>query len=276
MTDAPSTTDPAPPNNPAPLLDLPALRRAELAEHPYRWAELPHTLNDPDGRTARQLEAEFPTQGFQLTERTDHGAEKTYRTRNLPLITHGRPVAESRHALTPLWQRLVDELAAPDYRAAVAQATGRRLEHCTIEVRAVRYGPGYWIAPHTDRADKVVTQLWYFNSQWPADWQGTLRILGSAAPDDVTAEVAPRQGSSVLLVRSTDSWHSVTPVAGAARQDRRTLLLHFIDPTADTDTGTETDTDPGRRGTRADGGPVDAFQQADATGRSEYPGSARD
>ncbi|MFI6697612.1 2OG-Fe(II) oxygenase [Streptomyces sp. NPDC050509] len=219
------------------VLDLPALRRAELTERPYRWAELPGTLRGAPGETARKLEEEFPTQGFRLTERTGADSEKTYRTRNLPLIEQGRPVADSLPSLSPLWRRLVGELASPDYRAAVAEATGRPLDRCVIEARAVRYGPGYWIAPHTDRADKVVTQLWYFNSEWPARWQGTLRILGSPAADDVRAEIAPRQGSSVLLVRSADSWHSVTPVSPAASQDRRTLLVHFVDPTAGTAVG---------------------------------------
>ena len=247
MSDGPPVTTTASPSSPDRILDLPTLRRAELAEQPYRWAELPGTLRGADGQTARRLEAEFPTQGFQLTERTGNNKEKTYRTRNLPLIRQGRPVADSRFALSPLWRRLVEELAAPDYRAAVAEATGRRLSHCAIEARAVRYGPGHWIAPHTDRADKVVTQLWYFNSQWPAHWRGTLRILGSSAADDVTAEVTPRQGSSVLLVRSADSWHSVTPVSAAARQDRRTLLLHFVDPTAGTASGSQGPSADGRR-----------------------------
>ncbi|PNG94193.1 2OG-Fe(II) oxygenase [Streptomyces malaysiensis] len=237
MTDGPRPTDTLWSDGYDPVLDLSALRRAELTERPYRWAELPDTLRGAQGRTAHRLETEFPTRGFRLTERTDRETGKTYRTRNLPLIAQGRPVAGSRFALSPLWRRLVDELASSDYRAAVAEATGCRLEGCFIEARAVRYGPGYWISPHTDRPDKVVTQLWYFNSQWPANWQGTLRILGSPAPDDVRAEITPHQGSSVLLVRSGQSWHCVTPVSADASQDRRTLLLHFVDPAADTTAG---------------------------------------
>ncbi|WP_411146111.1 2OG-Fe(II) oxygenase [Streptomyces sp. x-80] len=244
MSDGPSTSAAFPPAEAGgtggsggargAVLDLPALRRAELAERPFRWAELPDTLRGAPGETAHRLEEEFPTEGFRLTERTGGDSEKTYRTRNLPLITEGRPVAESRAFLSPLWRRLVDELASSEYRAAVAEATGRPLDRCRVEARAVRYGPGYWIAPHTDRADKVVTQLWYFNSEWPERWQGSLRILGSAAADDVRAEVAPLRGSSVLLVRSADSWHSVAPVSEAAAEDRRTLLVHFVDPGAGT------------------------------------------
>ncbi|MFE4668150.1 2OG-Fe(II) oxygenase [Streptomyces sp. NPDC056716] len=237
MPDVPPQTSPLSPGDPDPVLDLSALRRAEPAARPYHWVELPDTLHGPGGRTAERLEAEFPTRGFRLTERTDAGAGKTYRTRNLPLIEEGRPVAGSRFALTPLWRRLVDELASADYRSAVAGAVGRPLDGCLAEARVVRYGPGYWIAPHTDRADKVVTQLWYFNSHWPAHWRGTLRILGSQAEDDVRAEITPRQGSSVLLVRSDDSWHSVSPVSPEATQDRRTLLLHFVDPAVDAASG---------------------------------------
>ncbi|MEV7427602.1 2OG-Fe(II) oxygenase [Streptomyces sp. NPDC091212] len=217
------------------VLDLTALRRAELAERPFRWAELPGTLRGAPGETAHRLEEEFPTEGFRLTERTGGDSEKTYRTRNLPLITGGNPVAASHSFLSPLWRRLVAELASSEYRAAVAEATGRPLGTCRVEARAVRYGPGYWIAPHTDRADKVVTQLWYFNSEWPQGWQGSLRILGSSDADDVRAEVAPLRGSSVLLVRSAESWHSVAPVSDAASEDRRTLLVHFVDPGAATD-----------------------------------------
>ena len=207
--------------------DWDAIRRARLASEPFAWAVVRDAF--PTREARRRLEEEFPTDGFIRTERVSGTpGRKGYRTDNLPLVEAGQQVKAGVRRLSPAWRALIEGLLSDAYRSAVADLTGRRLDGCALEVRAVRYGPGSWIDPHTDRADKVVTQTWYFNSGWLPQWRGALRILNSPAEDDVADEVYPQLGESVVLLPSERSWHAVTPVADTATQDRLTLLAHFV------------------------------------------------
>ncbi|MEU9484139.1 2OG-Fe(II) oxygenase [Streptomyces decoyicus] len=209
------------------VLDRDAIARTTMARDPFAWGLVADSL--PGDVVRRRLAAEFPSEGFALTERAGGtSAGKGYRTWNLTLVKGGVPLFEGMRRLTPLWQDLVASLLDDGYPAAVAEATGRSLDGCSLEVRAVRYGSGSWIDPHTDRADKLVTQTWYFNEGWRPEWSGALRILRSPAVDDVAAEVLPGLTDSVLLVPSPRSWHTVMPVADQAEQDRRVLLVHFV------------------------------------------------
>ncbi|MGA5562899.1 2OG-Fe(II) oxygenase [Streptomyces platensis] len=211
----------------AAVLDRDAIARTTLAHEPFVWGLVADSL--PGESARRRLAAEFPAEGFVLTERAGGtAAGKGYRTWNLTLVQGSVPLPAGMRRLTPLWQGLVMSLLDDGYRTAVTEATGRNLDGCALEIRAVRYGSGSWIDPHTDRADKVVTQTWYFNEGWRPEWRGALRILRSPAVDDVAAEVLPGLTDSVLLVPSPDSWHTVMPVADGAEQDRRVLLVHFV------------------------------------------------
>ncbi|MFF0447651.1 2OG-Fe(II) oxygenase [Streptomyces sp. NPDC004609] len=208
-------------------LDWEAIARTTMADDPFAWGLVGDSV--PGAATRRALAAEFPSEGFTLTERAQGtGAGKGYRTWNLSLVQDAVLVPDGMRRLTPLWHALVESLLDEPYRSAVAEATGQDLAGCALEVRAVRYGPGSWIDPHTDRADKVVTQTWYFNDGWRPDWSGALRILRSPSEDDVAAEVLPGLTDSVLLVPSPHSWHTVMPVTDRAEQHRHVLLVHFV------------------------------------------------
>jgi hypothetical protein len=209
----------------AAVVDLQALGRCTARRDPFHWAVLHDSFGDP--RTAADLAAEFPATGYTL--RTgDSATGKGYSTYNLTLADRGVPSAAARR-LTPRWRSLVDTLLGDDYRAQLARVMDADLDACTAHLRAVRYPQQGWIDPHTDRADKAVTQIWYLNPGWRPEWAGTLRLLRSSDPEDVAADVRPALGTSVLMRPSPHSWHCVTPVASGA-PDRLTLLLHFVRP----------------------------------------------
>ena len=211
-----------------PVTDWKAVRNSVLAEEPFGWCLIRDTF---DPATASALEEQFPSEGFVVKHRpSGTPGAKGYRSHNLPLVTAGRLDEEAAGRLTPLWQALLDGLLSPEYRAAVTALTGRDVTGCELEVRAVRYPAGAWIDPHTDRADKIVTQTWYFNSDWSPGYRGQLLVLGSADVADVRTEVWPGAGESVVLCPSENSWHAVAPVADSTPVDRRVLLVHFVDP----------------------------------------------
>lgn len=204
------------------------LRRSRPVGEPFDWRTVSGMF---PAELLATLEAEFPRGGFTLSERPDGiPGTKGYRTYNLPLVHDDAPLSDNLARLSPTWCDLVGELRSETYRSAVEQATGRDLTGCLLQIRAIRYAPGCWISPHTDRADKIATQTWYFNSGWRPDWRGELVVLNSPGMDDVADSVLPDSGESVLLCPSERSWHAVVPVAEHAAEDRRTLLAHFVAP----------------------------------------------
>lgn len=207
------------------VIDLQTPGHRTVQQDPYPWAVLHECFGDQGA--AADLAAHFPAGGYTLRA-GDAATGKGYSTYNLTLADRGEPAPEVR-GLAPQWRSLVATLLGDDYRAWVARTMDTDLNGCTAHLRAVRYAQQGWIDPHTDRADKAVTQIWYFNPVWPPEWAGALRVLRSADPEDVAAEVRPLLGTSVLMRPSANSWHCVTPVAPGA-PDRLTLLLHFVRP----------------------------------------------
>ncbi|QNP71077.1 hypothetical protein IAG44_17630 [Streptomyces roseirectus] len=206
-------------------LDLDALRGATLHTSPFVWGAVRGTLREP---ALGRLVEEFPGAGFTRTERpSGRPGEKGYRTDNLALVADDEAVEAGFRQLTPLWRDLVRTLMSAGYRRTVGELIGRDVSRARMEVRAVRYSAGAWIDPHTDRTDKLVTQTWYFNADWPAANRGEFQVLGSSAADDVVERVLPLAGESIVLCPSESSWHSVAPVSDAAKEDRKVLLLHL-------------------------------------------------
>ncbi|ALL56249.1 prolyl 4-hydroxylase subunit alpha [Mycobacterium haemophilum DSM 44634] len=213
-----------------PVLDLAAIERAEIHEDPYRHAVIRHSF--VSDAVARTLRDEFALNGFTRNERDDTTqGRKRYLMYNLQVVAASEPVADTVAGLSATWQTLIGELLDDRYRAAVAELTGADLAGCTIEARLDRYGQGCWIEPHTDRADKVVTQLVYFNESWLEEWGGEFRVLRGPQFDAYARRVMPHLGTSVIMRRSEKSWHGVPPITTAVQgsgPQRLSLLVHFV------------------------------------------------
>ena len=189
------------------------LRAARLSEEPYRWALVQGLFSERD---REELSAHFPTQGFTRTRR-DQGTDKRYEMAARPLHRSGG-AGSPREDLAPVWRRLLDELCSPAYRQALSALTGVGLEGHLMEIGCFRYGPGCYISAHPDKPQKSVGHVLYFNRTWKPEWGGAFRVLGSDDESAVAAEIWPYAGDSVVLVRSDDSWHCVTPVTGPAER----------------------------------------------------------
>jgi SM-20-related protein len=208
-------------------LDLDRLRRAVMAVEPFGWGVVHDSFSSR--RVAERLAMCFPTAGFTQTVRTE--GEKTYAMDDLALVSRSRVIAGAYDRLPAPWQLIIDEVGSDGYRDALSHATGVELGPCVIDVRLCRYSAGCWLSPHTDRPDKRVTHVFYFNQAWQADWGGMLQVMRSPQAGDVCREVAPSLGSSVVMVRSDASWHAVAPLRSGLTVQRRSLLVHFTDGT---------------------------------------------
>lgn len=180
-----------------------SLRRAKWKTEPFVWAVV-DSFAPP--AVATRLAQTFPTDGFASSERSNGapGHSKSYRLESRILdvnddVNHG-----------PDWHGFLAALRSGDYREAMSDAVGMNLRGLKLELSLWRYPPGGWLGPHTDKPDKVVTQVFNLNPGWRREWGGCLCILASDQEEDIIAELPPVLNSSVVLRRSQNSWHMVT------------------------------------------------------------------
>jgi Rps23 Pro-64 3,4-dihydroxylase Tpa1-like proline 4-hydroxylase len=205
-----------------------------LAAGPMRGSPYPHVIIGRSFQNAEDSSVlcdQFVMSGFKHDVRGANAeGKKQYRANNYQLLDYGRRCEDHLARLTPRWQDLFEDVCSPEYRAAAAACTGVDLSGTVLDIRLVLYGKDDWIEPHVDRADKVVTHLFYLNTKWSDEWSGALRILASSDIEDYTQQVFPHAGVSVIMVRTENSWHAVPPVNSRAPEPRRVLLVHFVRP----------------------------------------------
>ncbi|MFI5617199.1 2OG-Fe(II) oxygenase [Streptomyces sp. NPDC051567] len=219
------------------LIDLTALAGAELVRTPYDFAVITDTF--ADGATARALGSGFAADAFVRSERGAGAGGKQYVMFSRTVVRDGVP--DGVDDLSPAWRGVVDDLLSDGYRDALAALTGVALDGCAVEARLTRYAAGCWIEPHTDRPDKALTHLFYFNEGWRAEWDGDFRVLSGPRMRDCVRRVPPRLGTSVVMVPSPRSWHGVPPVTEDCPQERLALLVHFVRPPGDGPTAASPD-----------------------------------
>jgi hypothetical protein len=204
------------------VLDLEALAATTLNTAPYEWALQENAL---DPQRAPALIDTFPTDDFWQLGGDD--GEKTYTYAARPLIILGADRTANLSPLSAAWQEMAADLLSPDYRAALAEATGRDLSGAVMEAALWRWNDEAHLGPHLDMREKILTQVIYLNGGWNPWWGGCLRILGSRDDDDLVSEIPPLLGSASILVRAENSWHSVSAVSGAP-VPRRSLIITWL------------------------------------------------
>ena len=204
------------------MLDLTQIKQQAMQTEPYRWAFLNGLFSTAD---AAALVTTFPRDLFKTV--TGFDGEKSYRYRSRSLVHMGATSPTHPESLSPAWQQLAADLLSPKYRLAVERISGLTLTQSPMEVNVFHYGPGSWLGPHLDLKAKMTTHVLYFNENWHHKDGGNLAILRSSDPADIVAEVLPVVGNSALLVRSDQSWHTVSRVAEDCHTSRRSMNVIF-------------------------------------------------
>lgn len=190
----------------------------QLRNDPYPWVLVrPGELIAPDD--ALRLAASFPVDGMVRLDRGSRTHGKRYRNYSLPIGE------ENAAALPPVWRQLIADLRSQRYRENMAALLGQPVA-ARQEIRLVRHGPDDWLEPHTDSAEKLFTQVFYFNPGWRESDGGWLEILDSADPGSARSRVLPELGASVIIRRSERSWHRVAKVSPEAQAHRQSLIVH--------------------------------------------------
>ena len=201
-------------------LNIQAIRTATLHRQPWSHAVITDTFSTGDALAA--LVDTYPTAGF--TRLSQDNPDKRF-------IIEARNDLRLRDASDPCpWQALLAQLTGPAYRQAMQDMTGLDLGDAVLKIAFYRYGPSCWFGPHRDDEQKLVSHIIYFNAQWPDDAGGNLLINRSADMGDVHSRVRPVAGTSVAVVRSDSSWHSVQPVHPDRDYTRKSVIAHFYKP----------------------------------------------
>jgi hypothetical protein len=201
------------------------IERTRLAASPFGWASLSELFSPSD---ATLLAATYPRDHFKTVRGNDK--EKGYLYEARSLIAMNATVPSHASDVSPAWRQLAADLLSPEYRAVMSRLTGLDLGRTTLEVNVFHYGPGCWLGPHLDLKDKLVTHVFYFNTDWDVHDGGCLAILRSASMADLITEVPPLVGNAVVLVRSEKSWHAVSRVRDGCRKSRRSMTVTFYPP----------------------------------------------
>lgn len=199
MTDQTATT----------VLDhvITALRASALRLEPWPHCYLPAALPPA---VAADIEAGFGQVDLRSVEGVDRA--KTYRMHTRRVDLTGDVALPS-----PTWRHLIDALLDNRYRAAVSELTGVPLDDTDLTIDLWEYRDGDWLAPHVDKPEKTVTQLFYFCQDWSPEVGGHLLILDGADTQDRPHErLRPTTGASAVLVRSDSSWHAVEAARGTS------------------------------------------------------------
>jgi hypothetical protein len=207
------------------LINLAYIRHHQLETYPYKWVAIEGLFRPED---AARLAATYPSDHFKLVAHS--GADRSYHYEARGLIGMGADAITYPEDLSDTWRRLALDFLSPQYRAAMSALTGYDLSRAPMEANVFHYGPGDSMDAHRDLPEKLVTQVLYFNRSWKATDGGCLRILRSSDTEDLAAEVMPIIGHSAIIVRSENSWHSVSPVAIDSAVSRRSLTVTFYRP----------------------------------------------
>jgi SM-20-related protein len=177
---------------------LGALGAARLAGSPWPHAYLEDTL--PPAFAAALADT---FDGFELERCVQTEQEKTYRFGTSQLDAMAPDDLPGTQ-----WAQLVGLLGGQEYRDALSKLCGVPLDGAEFTLSVWEYRGGDWLAPHVDKADKLVTQIFYLTRDWQPGGGGRLLILDVQHGPEVHA-YPPHAGSSAVLVRSERSWHAV-------------------------------------------------------------------
>ncbi|MFI4994196.1 MAG: 2OG-Fe(II) oxygenase [Hyphomicrobiales bacterium] len=174
-----------------PVIDIEAIRRAEVSREPYTHMLVDNVLNS---EVVPALRADFPNitkPGFLTIDEVE---------------MRGR------------FKQLIDELESPELSEVMSQRMGLDLHPFPRLTTIRKISQAKDGRPHTDGTAKVMTLLVYMNDAWSDDGAGRLRVLyGPDGFEPYKLEVPPTMGTMFAFLRADNSWHGHPPFAGERR-----------------------------------------------------------
>ena len=180
------------------MIDLEALRRAELQTEPFDFLVVPDFF---DRDTLESVNADYPA----IDTAANHALEN---------LQYG-----------PAFGELMAEIQGPAFAAALGEHFDMDLVSMPTTITVRKFCERTDGNIHTDHKSKVITVLLYFNERWDHE-DGQLRMLRSRDDiEDYAAQVMPLGGTLLAFRRTDHSWHGHTRFVG----ERRMVQLNYLD-----------------------------------------------
>ena len=174
-----------------PVIDMEAIRRAEVSRDPYTHMLVDNVLN-PDVVPA--LRADFPN------------------------ITKPGFLTIDEVEMRGKFKQLIEELESPELSEVMSQRMGLDLHPFPRLTTIRKISQAKDGRSHTDGTAKIMTLLVYMNDAWTDDGAGRLRVLyGPDGFEPYKLEVPPTMGTMFAFLRADNSWHGHPPFAGERR-----------------------------------------------------------
>ncbi|MEM9546924.1 MAG: 2OG-Fe(II) oxygenase family protein [Bacteroidota bacterium] len=195
--------------------------KVEFNQNPYKWFRMEEFI---DLQSGSKLSDSYPQSGFQMFKR-ESGGNKQYQFSVRHVLNKNK--WEAREDLSSEWIEFLDFLNSMELVEMLESVTGLSLKDDEKDIGFFKFEQGDWVSPHTDRENKKLTFVLYFNREWHSSWGGCIQILKSNLSSSVVAESLPLVGNTVGIIRSDDSWHMVTQVSNEAKSFRKTVQVEF-------------------------------------------------
>ncbi|MBW3084071.1 hypothetical protein KEM60_00254 [Austwickia sp. TVS 96-490-7B] len=112
-------------------------------------------------------------------------------------------------ALADLWSRFLDIVFGERYVEMLEEVTSVSLSSIRRTATIWESRSGDFLAPHVDKPDKALTQIFYLTERWTESGGGRLLIQSTPYSGQAVCKLAPTAGASAVLVRPNSSWHAV-------------------------------------------------------------------
>ncbi len=179
------------------MLDLQAIRKAPVAEEPFRYFSAAGVLS---------------------------GAALDASIRDFPAIDAPGVFPLEELSPGPAFKALIDEIHGAELEELIEEKLGVDLSDYPLMVTVRGHCHRRDGRIHTDSTDKVVTCLLYLNAPWQG-CGGRLRLLRNGSDiEDYITEIAPDGGTLVAFERADNSWHGHLPFEGP----RRYVMFNWV------------------------------------------------
>lgn len=205
------------------IIDPAVLACDTLKTEPYYWGIQKDLIKK---NMQRLLINEFPSESFVAAERLE-GNGKHYRFEVLNIIENDK-ITSAYPKLSSVWKQFIDDLRSDTYIKLLGNYIKTEIKDFALDIGLFRFKQNNWVEVHTDRQDKILTQLFYFNENWNNLWGGELYVLAEPDLSSVLSKVKPAVDHSAVIVRADNAWHYVSPVENAAKSPRLSLQVEII------------------------------------------------
>ena len=186
------------------IIDYDVIRRAELHRTPYDYVMGTGAIRAAEVPALRESFPDIKLTGF-------------------------HPLSQMK--VDGAFARLVEDIEAPEFTAAVSQALDTDLSPYPTLITVRKISAAHEGRIHCDSESKIATLLIYMNEGWLSP-EGRFRVLRSDSDfSDYVAEASPEMGSFVAFRRADHSWHGHTPFIG----ERRVVQIAWVRSQAEID-----------------------------------------